>query len=241
MASHLLSQSLSAIPVPSTPVAPGAGKDAKGKARAVSSTFPSGSASQESAPNGEASEEKETAAHPVARAHNTRLATGALSTPPNAYKERSSRTAAANANGSAEGKGKGKEKAEVEQSPSALAVLSNCRIFVDVRTDEGDDAGSLFVEMLRDMGAKIANRVGSRCTHVVFKNGLMSTLTRYRRDASFDCIPTLLNDPKPRVVGIAWVVECVEQRTKVDEERFLVNLDNANVAGVNKVCVCCSV
>ena len=44
-----------------------------------------------------------------------------------------------------------------------------------------------------------------------------------------------MNDPKPLVVGIAWVVECVEQRTRVDETKFLVDLELVNVAGTNKV------
>lgn len=37
----------------------------------------------------------------------------------------------------------------------ALTVLKNCSIYVDVRTDDGDDAGSLFVDMLRGMGARV--------------------------------------------------------------------------------------
>lgn len=45
----------------------------------------------------------------------------------------------------------------------------------------------------------------------------------------------LLRDPKPHVVGIAWVVECVEQRTQVDESKFLVDLSDIQVAAVNKV------
>ena len=44
-----------------------------------------------------------------------------------------------------------------------------------------------------------------------------------------------MGDPKPHVVGIAWVVECAEQCKKVDEGPFHVNLDMVNVAGVNKV------
>lgn len=39
--------------------------------------------------------------------------------------------------------------------PGALTVLKDCSIFVDVRTDDGDDAGSLFVDMLRGMGARV--------------------------------------------------------------------------------------
>ncbi len=38
--------------------------------------------------------------------------------------------------------------------PSSLKVLKSCIIFVDVRTDDGDDAGGLFVDMLRGLGAK---------------------------------------------------------------------------------------
>ncbi|KAG0699355.1 hypothetical protein DFH29DRAFT_55135 [Suillus ampliporus] len=107
---------------------------------------------------------------------------------------------------------------------SALKVLKKCAVFVDVRTEDGDDAGSLFTDMLRGLGAKILGRVGQSCTHVVYKNGSASTLTRYR----------LLNDPKPLVVGIAWVVECVEQRSRVDEAKFKVDLELVNVAGTNK-------
>ncbi|TCD62530.1 hypothetical protein EIP91_006757 [Steccherinum ochraceum] len=107
---------------------------------------------------------------------------------------------------------------------SSLKILKDCTIFVDVRTDDGDDAGSLFVDMLKALGAKIPTRVGQTCTHIVYKNGLMSTLTRYR----------LLHEPRPHVVGIAWVVECAEQRAKVDEKKFLVDLTLTNVAGTNK-------
>lgn len=45
----------------------------------------------------------------------------------------------------------------------------------------------------------------------------------------------LLQDPKPHVVGIAWVVECVEKMQRVDESKFAIDLENVNVAGVNKV------
>ncbi|KAI6116080.1 hypothetical protein F5141DRAFT_1100988 [Pisolithus sp. B1] len=108
---------------------------------------------------------------------------------------------------------------------SSLKVLKKCAIFVDVRTDQGDDAGSLFVDMLRGLGAKIMGRVCQSCTHIVYKNGLPNTLARYR--------VVLLNDPKPFVVGIAWVVECVEQRARMDEEKYRVDVDLIDVAGGN--------
>lgn len=42
-----------------------------------------------------------------------------------------------------------------EKGNSVLNVLKECIIFVDVRTDGGDDAGSLFVDMLKGMGARV--------------------------------------------------------------------------------------
>ena len=42
--------------------------------------------------------------------------------------------------------------------PSSLKVLKSCTIFVDVRTDDGDDAGGLFVDMLKGLGAKVTFR-----------------------------------------------------------------------------------
>lgn len=38
----------------------------------------------------------------------------------------------------------------------------------------------------------------------------------------------MLRDPKPLVVGIAWVVECVEQRKRIDETKFLVDVEDMN-------------
>jgi len=46
---------------------------------------------------------------------------------------------------------------------SSLKVLKKCAIFVDVRTDQGDDAGSLFVDMLRGLGAKVWSTTHRYC------------------------------------------------------------------------------
>lgn len=51
------------------------------------------------------------------------------------------------------------EVGEVEEKGVAngtLSVLRECIIFVDVRTDGGDDAGGLFIDMLKGMGAKVS-------------------------------------------------------------------------------------
>lgn len=39
---------------------------------------------------------------------------------------------------------------------SSLKILKRCAVFVDVRTEQGDDAGSLFVDMLKGLGAKVS-------------------------------------------------------------------------------------
>jgi len=90
--------------------------------------------------------------------------------------------------------GSGKKKAPV------LKILKNCIVFVDVRTDEGDEVGGLFVEMLKGLGARVSfdvtsriaygntkpsglqtlSSVGQTCTHIVFKNGHINTVKRYR-------------------------------------------------------------
>jgi len=90
--------------------------------------------------------------------------------------------------------GSGKKKAPV------LKILKSCVVFVDVRTDEGDEAGGLFVEMLKGLGARVSpditshitytkttpfdlqtlGSVGQTCTHIVFKNGHTNTVKRYR-------------------------------------------------------------
>lgn len=44
-------------------------------------------------------------------------------------------------------------KSPVRAAP--LEILKDCVIFVDVRTEDGEDAGSLFVDMLRGLGAKV--------------------------------------------------------------------------------------
>ncbi|CAE6500454.1 unnamed protein product [Rhizoctonia solani] len=134
---------------------------------------------------------------------------------------------------SAKGKSKAKDEAgdnATYEDPSKKfkddpnAPLRSCVIFVDVRTAEGEDAGSLFVDMLRGLGAKIVSRPTPSTTHIVFKSGHQSTLTKYK----------LYDDPQPFLVGIAWVVQCVEKRERVDEEAFRVKTDEVSALDLKK-------
>ncbi|KAF8161241.1 hypothetical protein B0H34DRAFT_372141 [Crassisporium funariophilum] len=214
MVSHALSQSLSALPLAQTtnrgqmgpPATPPA--SARTGVRSSSSSYPSTTASGDSPPQ-------------AGTLVGTRASTRIAKTAPGALMKIKGGT-----DGHVSSGRKGGAEAAAVPNPAAdsLKILNDCVISVDVRTDDGDEAGSLFIEMLEGVGARVLTRVGQTCTHLVFKNGLMSTLTRYR----------LLRDPKPLVVGIAWVVECVEQRKRVDESDFLVDLEGMNVAGINK-------
>ncbi|KZT36374.1 hypothetical protein SISSUDRAFT_989301 [Sistotremastrum suecicum HHB10207 ss-3] len=115
----------------------------------------------------------------------------------------------------AEGKKAGPSK------PVSLNVLKSCVIFVDVRTEVGEDAGTLFVDMLKGLGARTVTKPTKQCTHIVYKSGCEKTVMRWR----------CLDEPRPKVVGIGWVVECVEKRERVDEERFSVNLEEVASGG----------
>ena len=86
------------------------------------------------------------------------------------------------------------------KKPPVFKILKNCVVFVDVRTDDGDEAGGLFVDMLKGLGARVSldvmsripcantrcpgfqtlSSVGQTCTHIVFKNGHTNTVKRYR-------------------------------------------------------------
>lgn len=59
----------------------------------------------------------------------------------------------------------------------------------------------------------------------MFKSGHQSTLTKHK----------LYDDPKPFLVGIGWVVECVEKREHVNEERFQVKTDEVSALDLKKV------
>ncbi|SPO28615.1 uncharacterized protein UTRI_04493 [Ustilago trichophora] len=93
--------------------------------------------------------------------------------------------------------------------------LRGLTVLVDVRDQDGEDASACWVEMLKNAGAKVLVRFGERkLTHIVYKSGRPSTLHTYRA----------LEDPKPHVVGISWVVACLDQGKKADETPYLVEV-----------------
>ncbi|KAF9501779.1 hypothetical protein BDN71DRAFT_1491880 [Pleurotus eryngii] len=203
-----LSQSLSSLPKPSAPSLMGPPATPKGT-RSSSSTYPAATTTE----LGEASgtENNTPPSGRVTRSSAAKTAPGALGKikAGTGWHVSSSR--------------KDAENGDTQNKAESLSILDDCIVFLDVRTDEGEDAGELFLEMLQRLGARILSSVGSTCTHVVYKNGLTSTVNKWRK---------LKN--KPHVVGIAWVVECAERKEKADETPHLIDLEGANVAGVVK-------
>ncbi|CEL52700.1 structural constituent of cell wall [Rhizoctonia solani AG-1 IB] len=102
--------------------------------------------------------------------------------------------------------------------------LRTCVAFVDVRTAAGENSGGAFAHMLKKLGAKIVSRPTPSTTHIIFKSGHQSTLTKYK----------LYDDPKPFLVGIAWVVQCAEKLARVDEEGFRVKTDEVSALDLKR-------
>ncbi|KAL0955988.1 hypothetical protein HGRIS_002165 [Hohenbuehelia grisea] len=154
---------------------------------------------------------------------------GEKETPPVASR-RSTRSLTAKSAPGALGKIKGGSDGHVsskrrkeEEPKKTLDILHECIIFVDVRSTDGTDTSEPFTSALKDMGARLLTRVGQTCTHIVYKDGLSSTVNGWRNMKT-----------KPFVVGVSWVAECAEKLQRVDESRFLIDFQLENVAGVMK-------
>lgn len=142
LASQALSQSLSALPLangreastlggmglPTTPV-----KDGRRDARSASSTYPISAAEGGAVCHREGPE----------KSPRTRTVTRSLR---RAEKVQEMHGDA----GATVGK-----KAGPSAGHTSLKILDGCVIFVDVRNDDGDEVGSLFVEMLEGVGARV--------------------------------------------------------------------------------------
>ncbi|CAK5281825.1 unnamed protein product [Mycena citricolor] len=110
------------------------------------------------------------------------------------------------------------QDSQMESEPQ-LTVLKGCIVFVDVRSElGGDDLKDHIASKLKELGARVLGQVGQTCTHIVYKNGLPSTLSRFKQ----------LSEPKPFVVGMDWVFRCINSLTREEERRFLVDIDDMN-------------
>ncbi|KAF7321544.1 BRCT domain-containing protein [Mycena kentingensis (nom. inval.)] len=104
---------------------------------------------------------------------------------------------------------------------SQLSVLKGCVVFVDVISEQGDDSlRSLYADTLKTLGARVLGSVGQTCTHIIYKNGLRSTYNKYMA----------LQEPRPHLVGMEWVVKCAETHERQDEAPYLIDVDDMNTS-----------
>ncbi|KAF2157296.1 hypothetical protein K461DRAFT_264217 [Myriangium duriaei CBS 260.36] len=111
--------------------------------------------------------------------------------------------------------------ASVAFTPHPKAPLSGVVAFVEVFTRSGLDASSSFVAALQRLGARTTKTFNDRVTHVVFKDGSPTTLSKVRvarKDGQHVC-----------VVNSRWVTDCDHQGTHVDEnaEDYQVELEGS--------------
>lgn len=106
---------------------------------------------------------------------------------------------------------------EVVSKHSQRRFLEQVRVLVDVRDQDGEDASSGWAEKLRSAGAKVYTKVpgpsASPLSHIVYKNGRPSTL-HYLRSTT----------QPPIVVGVNWILHCLQQGKQVAENDFLVEV-----------------
>ncbi|XP_033235089.1 microcephalin [Drosophila pseudoobscura] len=90
--------------------------------------------------------------------------------------------------------------------PSLQEVMSSVVVYVDVRS--GNDNRSDGVKsIIADMGAQINDRLLRNTTHVIFKDGLLST---YKKAVEW----------KIPVVSVLWLEGCKSQRRVCEPEKF---------------------
>jgi hypothetical protein len=87
--------------------------------------------------------------------------------------------------------------------------------FVDI-TSNGKEHNYVFASLLEDLGADIAKEWSTGITHVLFKDGKMETLEK-----------VIASKGAIKCVNVGWVLECEENKTRVDEARYLVDLSVA--------------
>jgi hypothetical protein len=155
-----LSQSLSAAPAygkgsmgpPSTP---------RAVARSASSTYPTTSTTNNDAGKGAKTPSKpSTSPDKVPPAMGTRFsARQAAKAAVNAEPHSPSISSSPGGSVKTSGEKKKKDASMSAKKTEALNILNGCIIFVDVKTDDGEEAGSLFVEMLESMGARVCSLI----------------------------------------------------------------------------------
>ncbi|KAK7205839.1 hypothetical protein BZA70DRAFT_294916 [Myxozyma melibiosi] len=98
------------------------------------------------------------------------------------------------------------------QSAKTTEPLSGVTAYLDIRTDEGDDASATFKSMLCKLGAKVVRQPSRSVTHIVFKRGSPKTL-HTAQEMNLSCL------------SISWIIECNKQQKRIPESDFVVEAE----------------
>jgi hypothetical protein len=94
--------------------------------------------------------------------------------------------------------------------------LQGLTFFVDV-TSHGKEHNYVFASLLEDLGAKVAKEWSpAGISHVLFKDGSISTLEN-----------VIASKGAVKCVNVGWVLECEENKKRVNESPYLVDLSVA--------------
>ncbi|KIY63220.1 hypothetical protein CYLTODRAFT_360339 [Cylindrobasidium torrendii FP15055 ss-10] len=107
---------------------------------------------------------------------------------------------------------------------SDSGVLAGVRAYVDVRSGEsGEDNSLWFEEQLEQLGAKVLSSFGSTCTHLVYKDGTLTTFRRWKCEMG----------KAPTVVRVSWVATCARTQSRVPEDEHLNDISGEFPAGID--------
>lgn len=85
-------------------------------------------------------------------------------------------------------------------------IFENCRLYVDIRSGDDNRSAGIKAKLAQD-GITINERLTKNTTHVIFKNGLVSTFNQAKK----------LNIP---ITNILWIEKCKQMKRLVDPSQF---------------------
>jgi hypothetical protein len=107
------------------------------------------------------------------------------------------------------------DKEESDLFLFAERPLQGLTFFVDI-TSNGKEHNYVFASLLEDLGANIAKEWSTGISHVLFKDGNVETLEK-----------VIASKGAIKCVNVGWVLECEENKKRVDEAGYLVDLSVA--------------
>lgn len=95
------------------------------------------------------------------------------------------------------------------KEPEIRDVFANCRIFVEVRSGNDDRSVGIRSRLTKE-GIQVDARLNKTTTHVIFKDGLLSTYKQAKKQGA-------------AIVNLLWVDTCLKQKRLVDTDKFKIS------------------